>query len=124
MSKPYEWSTDICESIESEYPCPVYNCKKHGNEKVKWTHINCGGQFRLYENGKEKCQRCGKEDFFCNWNYACSNDNKNQKFNSYKIRAILQYLIGQNDDNVSEDFWFNIKACFQKQKRDYPSKFI
>ena len=125
MSKPYEWRTDICESIESEYPCPINDCSKHFSDKpIRWTHSNCGGYFRLYENGKEKCQKCGVEDLFCNWNYACSNDNKNQKFNSHKIRAILQYLVGLNDDNVSDDFWFNIKQCFNKQKKDYPSKFV
>ena len=124
MSKPWEMSTSYCQSIESEYQCPINDCSIHINDKpIKWTHKNCGGYFRLYENGKEKCQKCGKEDFFCNWNYCCNSDNKNQQFNNSSIRAILQFLVGLNDDKVSEDFWFNLKMCFQKQKKDYPSKF-
>lgn len=124
MSRPWEMRTELCQSIESTYPCPLSSCSKHNRTtEIRWTHSNCGGYFRLYENGKEKCQRCGEEDLFCNWNYSCNNDYKNQKFSSFKIRAILQFLMGLNDDNVSEDFWFNIKACFKKQKSDYPWKF-
>ena len=123
-TEPWKKSCDECESIESKYACPVYNCSQHGNEAIKWTHGgDCGGGFRLYSNGKEKCQKCGEEDFFCNWNYCCNSDNKNQQFNNSSIRAILQFLVGLNDDNVSEDFWFNLKMCFKKQKKDYPSKF-
>ena len=54
MSKPWELSTTNCESVESEYPCPIDDCTKHGDRPIKWTHTNCGGNFRLYENGKEK----------------------------------------------------------------------
>jgi hypothetical protein len=125
MSKPWDWSCNICESIESKYPCPINNCSKHYNDQpINWTHTNCGGYFRLYENGKEKCQRCGDEDIFCKWNYSCSSDTKNQLFCNYKIRTILQYLIGLDDENVSTDFWFNIKACFKHQREEFPSKFL
>ena len=124
-NKPWDWNSSICESIESEYPCPINNCSKHYNDKpIKWTHSNCGGYFRLYENGKEKCQKCGDEDIFCKWSYSCSSDTKNQKIDRSKLRAILQYLVGLNDENVSEDFWFNIKACFKHQKSEYPNKFL
>ena len=120
MSMPWELSTSKCQSIESEYPCPIDGCSTHNlSEPIKWTHTNCGGYFRLYENGKEKCQKCGIECLFCNQNRNCGS-----KFSYHKIRAILQYLVGLNDDNVSDDFWFNIKQCFNKQKKDYPSKFV
>lgn len=125
MNKPWEWATELCESIESDYPCPIVNCSNHSEKKnIKWTHSNCGGYFRLYENGKEKCQKCGAEDLFCNWSYICGANNKNQKFSCSRMRGILQFLVGLNDDKVSDDFWFNIKACFKKQKQDNPSKFI
>ena len=124
MNHPWEMRTEVCESVESTYPCPFKNCLKHNKTSpIRWTHSNCGGHFRLYENGKEKCQKCGVEDLFCNWNYSCAYDNKNQKFSSFKIRAILQYLVGLDDSGVSDDFWFNIKACFKQQKKDYPWKF-
>ena len=121
MSKPWERSTNICESILSEYPCPIEGCTKHSSDKpIRWTHTNCGGNFRLYSNGKEKCQKCGDECLFCNQNYSCSDSNK---FNSHKIRAILQYLIDNNDDNVSVDFWFDVGVSLKWQKIQYPSKF-
>jgi hypothetical protein len=125
MSRPWNWDCGICESVESIYPCPINNCSKHfSDEPISWVHSNCGGRFRLYENGKEKCQICGKEDLFCRWNYSCSSESKNQKISSYKLRTVLQYLVGLDDQNVSEDFWFNIKASFKHQKNDYPSKFL
>ena len=118
MSKPWEFSTNICESILNEYPCPIEGCSNHNI--IRWTHSNCGGNFRLYSNGKEKCQKCGVEFFFCNHNYCCSNGNK---LSYYKIREILQYLIGLNDDNVSDDFWFKLKASLKWQISEFPSKF-
>ena len=125
MDRPWNMNCDVCESIESEYPCPLSNCSSHSDKEkpIRWTHSNCGGYFRLYENGKEKCQKCGEEDLFCNWNYSCCDDKKNQKFNSYRMRTIIQMLVGLNDDKVSTDFWFNIKMCLNKQKKDYPWKF-
>ena len=121
MSKPWEYSTNICESILCEYPCPIEDSSIHSSDKpIRWIHSNCGGNFRLYSNGKEKCQKCGVECLFCNQNYSCSDSNK---FNSHKIRAILQYLVGISDDNVSDDFWFDIKASLSWQKREFPSKF-
>ena len=120
MSKPWELSTSSCQSVESEYPCPIDGCSTHNlSEPIKWTHTNCGGYFRLYENGKQKCQKCGSECLFCNQKYNCGS-----KFSSHKIRAILQYLVGLMDDNVSEDFWFNLKASFKYQQKEYPSKFV
>lgn len=122
--KPWERSCYECQSVESTYPCPLKNCTKHSlKEEIKWTHSNCGGYLRLYDNGKEKCQKCGYEDLFCFWNYNCDTDNKNTNFSTFKMRAILQYLVAVNDAKVSEDFWLNIKACFKKQKKDYPNKF-
>ena len=120
MSKPWEWTTSNCESVESYYPCPIDDCIKHSqSNRIKWTHINCGGYFRLYENGKEKCQKCGVEFLFCNNNYNCGT-----KFSYHKVRAILQFLVGLNDDNVSDDFWFNLKESLKYQMDNYPSKFI
>jgi len=121
MRKPWELPTDNCESIESEYPCPIAECKKHNSSTpIKWTHSNCGGYYRLYENGKEKCQKCGVEHLFCNQNYTC---NDNSKFDPCKIRSILQFLVGLNDDKVNEDFFFNLKNSLKWQKEAYPSKF-
>ena len=89
--EPWKKSCDDCESVESKYPCPVYNCSKHGNEAIKWTHGGgCGGGLRLYSNGKEKCQKCGKEFVFCLQNYSCYDSSKNQKQYSYpKIINII-----------------------------------
>ena len=121
MSKPWEMSTSNCQSIGSEYPCPIDGCSTHNLHKpIKWTHTNCCGYFRLYENGKEKCQKCGIECLFCNQNRNCGS-----KFSYHKIRRILQYLAGLiDDDNVSEDFWFNLKDSFKNQQKEYPSKFV
>ena len=120
MSKPWELSTSSCQSVESEYPCPIDGCSTHNLHKpIKWTHTNCGGYFRLYENGKEKCQKCGSECLFCEQNYNCGS-----KYSSHKTRAILQYLVGLDDDNVSEDFWFNLILSFKNQQKQYPSKFV
>ena len=53
--KPWERSCYECQSVESTYPCPLKNCTKHSlKEEIKWTHSNCGGYLRLYDNGKEK----------------------------------------------------------------------
>ena len=60
-----------------------------------------------------------EKDLFCNWPRGCQND----KLSSFKIRAILQYLVGINDERVSTNFWLNIKACLVKQKKDYPTRF-
>ena len=58
-NNPWNLSCDVCESVESEYPCPCNNCSIHsGREAIKWIHPKCGGSFRLYENGREKCQDC------------------------------------------------------------------
>jgi hypothetical protein len=118
---PWNKSCDACESVKSEYPCPCENCLNHSDfESIKWNHINCGGYLRLYENGIEKCQKCGKEDLFCNWFRGC----QNAKLSSRKIRAILQYLIGASDGRESTEFWMNITACLEKQEKDYPHRFI
>ena len=70
--EPWKKSCDDCESVESKYPCPVYNCSKHGDEAIKWTHGGgCGGGLRLYSNGKEKSKKCGEEFVFCLQNYSC-----------------------------------------------------
>ena len=124
--KPWNMSCNDCESVDSCYPCPMENCSSHLDKQriIRWTHSNCGGKLRFYENGKEKCQKCGKEDLFCNWSCGSYNDKNNSKsINSFRLRVIFQILVGLNDQ-VSTDFWFNIKMCLKKQKEDYPDKFI
>ena len=118
MSKPWELSTSSCQSVESKYPCPIDGCSTHNSNKpLKWTHTNCGGYFRLYENGKEKCQKCGSECLFCEQNYNCGS-----KFSFYKIiRDILRYI---DDNNVGVDFLFNLRMSFMHQQIEYPSKFV
>ena len=120
MSKPWEWNTSICESVESYYPCPISDCTQHASlTPFKWTHQDFGGFFRLYENGKQKCQKCGDELSFCFTYFNCGT-----KFNVHKIRAILQFLIRLNDDKVRENFWLNLKESLKYQKDNFPSKFI
>ena len=126
--EPWKKSCDDCESIESKYACPVYNCSKHGNEEIKWTHGGgCGGGFRLYSNGKEKCQKCGKEFVFFLQNYSCYDSSKNQKQYSYtKIRNIIARLVCMNTRNVSQTSLLSL--CFlsmsiDKQYKDYPERF-
>ena len=124
---PYPWkkSCDDCESVESKYACPVYNCSKHGNEAIKWTHGGgCGGGYRLYSNGKEKCQKCGKEFVFCLQNYSCYDSSKNQKQYSYiKIRHIIAKLVAMDTINVRSSFIFSIITSIEKQYKDYPERF-
>ena len=118
MSKPWELSTSSCQSLESKYPCPIDGCSTHNSNKpIKWTHTNCGGYFRLYENGKEKCQKCGSECLFCEQNYNCGS-----KFSLRKIMGdILRYI---DDNNVGVDFLFNLRMSFMHQQIEYPSKFV
>ena len=125
MIKPYYKSCSNCESVESEYPCPITNCSVHRDLKntIRWEHTNCGGYLRIYENGKEKCQKCGEEDYFCNWNKCCSADNKDQKIDDFRLRAILQMLMGLYYEGVSEDFFWNLKASLKHQRELFPEKF-
>ena len=125
MIKPYDKSCSNCESVESEFPCLMTNCSVHHDRDnaIKWRHANCGGYFRIYENGKEKCQKCDTEDYFCNWNYSCSADNKDQKIDDFRLRAILQMLMGLSDKGVSEDFFWNLKASLRHQRELFPEKF-
>ena len=122
---PYPWkkSCDDCESVESKYACPVYNCSKHGNEAIKWTHGGgCGGGYRLYSNGKEKCQKCGEEFVFCLQNFCCYDSSKNQKQLSYsKIKNII--VGGMNIRNVSPTFLMLIMMSIDQQYKDYPERF-
>ena len=124
--QPWKKSCDDCESIESKYPCPLYNCSKHGNEEIKWTHGgDCGGGFRLYSNGKEKCQKCGKEFVFCLQNYSCYDSSKNQKQYSFsKIKNIITKLVGcMNTRNVSPTFLILLDMSLDKQYRDHKERF-
>ena len=123
--EPWKKSCDECESVESKYACPVYNCSKHGNEEIKWTHGGgCGGGFRLYSNGKEKCQKCGKEFVFCLQNYSCYDSSKNQKQYSYsKIKNIIVRRAGMETNNVSANFFWLLSKCIDKQYKDYPERF-
>ena len=116
MAQPWNKNCNECESIESEYPCVRRNCSIHSDKTKpnKGVHINCGGYFRLYENGKEKCQKCGKEDLFCNWN---------GKIDYLRLRYALQFIAGINDDKVDVEFFINLKNCLDKQRRDFPEKF-
>ena len=118
--QPWERSCSECESVESSYPCPLSSCSIHTSEKcvIDWVHSECDGKLRLYDNGKEKCQKCGSEFLFCCQDFNCGN-----KFSDFKIRRILQYLIGCNDEKVSDDFFFKLKDSFKHQKNEYPSKF-
>ena len=123
--EPWKKSCDECESIESKYACPVYNCSKHGNEEIKWKHGgDCGGGFRLYSNGKEKCQKCGKEFVFCLQNYSCYDSSKNQKQYSYsKIKNIIAKLTGMDTRNFSANFLWLLSMSIDKQYKDYPERF-
>jgi len=123
--QPWKKSCDDCESIESKYPCPLYNCSKHGNEEIKWTHGGgCGGGFRLYSNGKEKCQKCGKEFVFCLQNYSCHDSSKNQNQYSYpKIKNIIARLSATDTRNVSSTFFISLAASIDKQFKEHPERF-
>ena len=123
--EPWKKSCDECESVESKYACPVYNCSKHGNEAIKWTHGGgCGGGFRLYSNGKEKCQKCGKEFVFCLQNYSCYDSSKNQKqYSKIKIRNMVEKLVEMYAINVRSSFFFSIRVSIDKQYKDYPERF-
>ena len=124
-TEPWKKSCDECESIESKYACPVYNCSQHGNEAIKWTHgDDCGGGFRLYSNGKVKCEKCGKEIIFCLQNYCCFDKSKNQKQYSYqKIKNIISKLAGMDTREVSPTFLISLSMCIDKQYKDYPDRF-
>ena len=123
--EPWKKSCDDCESVESKYPCPVYNCSKHGNEAIKWTHGGgCGGGFRLYSNGKEKCQKCGIEGVFCLKIFCCYDSSKNQKqYSKIKIRNMVEKLVEMYAINVRSSFFFSIRVSIDKQYKDYPERF-
>ena len=114
-----------CESVPSIYPCPVYNCSKHGNEDINWVHGGgCRGDLRLYSNGKEKCQKCGEEEYFCLWECSCYDASKNENQYSYhKIKNIIGKLAGMDTYDVSPTFLIYVKMSIDQQVRDHPEKF-
>ena len=121
---PWNYSCSECDSCESRYACPVNNCSRHGSEAIKWTHGGCGGGLRLYENGKEKCERCGDEELFCLWDCSCYDESKNQKQYSYhKIKNMLAKLAGMDTRYASTFFIVHVSMCIDKQFRDHPERF-
>jgi len=123
--EPWNYSCSECDSCESKYACPAYNCSKHGNQQIKWTHGSCGGGLRLYENGKEKCEDCKVEALFCFWNCSCYDESKNEKQYSYKkIKNILAKLAGMDTRHCSTYFLIHVTLCIDKQWRDHPEKLM
>ena len=122
--EPWNLSCDECDSVKSEYPCPVYSCTLHSSgQKINWTHSNCGGSFRLYENGKEKCQTCNKEDFFCKWKCSCYTDTKSKQYSYHKIKNVLAKLAGMETRYASPFFLVHVSMCIDKQFKTYPEDF-
>ena len=119
---PWNYSCNDCDSCESKYACPINNCSECGNRQYRWTHSNCGGSFRLYENGKEKCEKCGTEDLFCNF-WSNHGGNNNNKISYCKIKNILAKLAGMDTIKCSTYFLLHVGMCIDKQYRDYPEKF-
>ena len=124
-AEPWNLSCDDCESIESRYPCPLSNCSKHGDEPIKWVHGGgCNGSFRLYSNGKLKCEKCGVEDLFCLWNFSCADESKNnQKYSYQKLKNIFAKAIGMDTRSVSPFFLIYIAACIDYQYKEHPERF-
>ena len=120
--KPWCFDTYKCQSIRSEYPCTLSKSFCNDITPRRWCHNGCGGYLRLYENGKEKCTKCGAEDYFCNWLYT--NAPKNQKIDYHKQNAALTYLVGLDDNDVDPCFWLNLKASLNYQKKTFPNRFI
>lgn len=122
---PWEFSCSDCDSCESVYPCPVYKCSKHGDERITWVHgSSCGGSLRLYENGKEKCQKCGREKLFCLWDCSCYDESKNEKQYDYlQLKNMLTKLSGLDTRYCSPYFLFHIGMCIDKQYKDYKYRF-
>lgn len=122
--EPWKLSCSECQSIPSDYPCPIKDCSRHKEGKdIHWTHSDCGGSFRLYENGKEMCQKCFEEDYFCKWSYSCSANNKSQRMSYTKIRNILQKIVGMDFRDVSVWALWNIRVSIEKQCEDFPDRF-
>ena len=123
---PWDYSCYECDSCESKYPCPVYSCSRHGSKAIKWRHDSCGGGLRLYENGKEKCERCGEEELFCLWNCSCYDETKNyrKQFSYHKIKNMLTYLAAMDKSYASTFFLIHLSMCIDKQTKDYPERFV
>ena len=123
--EPWKKSCDECESVESKYACPVYNCSKHGNEAIKWKHgSGCGGYLRFYSNGKEKCEKCGDEDLFVLWECSCYDASKNQNQYSYaKIKNMFSKLSGMDTRNVSPLFLIYAAMSLDKQYKEHKERF-
>lgn len=117
-TEPWNYECCNCDSVESFYACPINNCNKHGNEPIRWTHTNCGGSFRLYENGKEKCEKCGMEEHFCL--LSCHDSHK---IDYLKVKNTLAKLAGLNSRLCSPYFLIHVSICIDKQYRDHPEKF-
>lgn len=99
------------------------NCSSHSsNEKIKWTHSNCGASFRLYENGEEKCQKYGKEDFFCKWKCSCYTDMKSKQYSYAKIKNVLAKLSGMDTRYASTYFLVHVTMCIDRQFKDFPEE--
>ena len=121
-TEPWNYSCDDCESVESRYPCPLSNCSKHGDEPIRWVHGgDCNGGFRLYSNGKLKCEKCGVEDLFCLWNWKCCADES--KYGYQKTKNIFAKAISIDTRSVSPMFHIYVNVCIDKQYKDHPERF-
>jgi len=122
--RPWEKECDECQSMSSDYPCPVNNCTKHSDGKtIHWIHDGCGGSFRIYENGKERCEKCKKELFFCMWSYTCSSDSKSKQISYSKIKNVLQKLVGMDARDISTTALMHIWVSIEHQCKEYPQYF-
>jgi hypothetical protein len=123
-TSPWDYECYECDSCESRYACPVYKCSRHGNDAIKWCHGSCGGGLRLYENGKEKCERCGKENLFCLWDCSCYDESKNQRQYDYlKIKDFFAKAAGMDTRHCSTYFLIHVAMCIEKQLKQYPERF-
>ena len=124
-SGPWNFSCDKCQYVESKYVCPLPNCSKHGDEPIRWVHGGgCNGNLRLYSNGKEKCVKCGKEQFFCLWDCSCTDESKNnQKYSYQKLKNIFAKAIGIDTSSVSPFFLIYVAASIDYQHKHYRERF-
>ena len=57
-------------------PCPVQDCLNIG-KVFRWIHYNCGGYFKITNEGEIRCIRCGTSGLFVDWKFQCENHSSN-----------------------------------------------
>ena len=82
MSESYDFST--C--------CPCEECE--GSDKViDWTHANCGGYYKIDEEGRIYCNECYKPSHLWEMRFSCPNKNYKEENTYDRYYSYIKMII-------------------------------